>query len=255
MHDLPAMYTALIVDDEKDQQDILISLLKANFPGYRVLDSCNSVEESISKIGLLKPQLVFLDVMLPPRTGFDILTGLKQINFEVIFATSHGQYALHALKASAVDFLLKPFGLDDLKTALEKFEKKVREKSSQNHLDLLLQNIKNSTSEKMRIALPTLSGFVFVQVGDIVRCQSDDVYTTFHFSDKKSLMVSRSMKECEELLNEWGFFRTHTSHLINMRYIKEYLRGDGGQVRMTDGSIVDVSRRKKDDFIKALNKL
>jgi two-component system, LytTR family, response regulator len=249
------MYTTLIVDDEKDQRDVLSSMLSDNFPGYRVLDSCGSVDESVTKIGALKPQLVFLDVLLPPQTGFDLLTRLKQVNFEVIFATSYEKYALHALKVSAVDFLLKPFNLEDLKLALGKFEKRILEKSSQNHLDLLLQNIKNSTSEKMRIALPTLTGFVFAQVSDIVRCQSDDMYTTFYFSDKKNLMVSRTLKECEELLGEWGFFRTHASHLINMRFIKEYLRGDGGQVTMTDGTTVDVSRRKKDDFIKALNKL
>ncbi|HKR04481.1 MAG TPA: LytTR family DNA-binding domain-containing protein [Bacteroidia bacterium] len=249
------MYTALIVDDEKDQRDVLSSMLRDNFPGYQILDRCGSVDETITKIGTLKPQLVFLDVLLPPLTGFDVLTRLKQVNFEVIFATSYEKYALHALKVSAVDFLLKPFSLEDLKQALEKFEKRILQKSSQNHIDLLLQNIKNSTSEKMRIALPTFTGFVFAQVSDIVRCQSDDMYTTFYFYDKSKLMVSRTLKECEELLGEWGFFRTHASHLINMRFIKEYLRGEGGQVTMTDGSTVDVSRRKKDDFVKALNKL
>jgi len=193
--------------------------------------------------------------VLPPKTGFDILAALKQIDFEIIFATSYEKYALHALKASAVDFLLKPFSFEDLKIALEKFEKRILQKSSQKHFEVLLQNIKSNTSEKMRIALPTLGGFVFAQVGDIVRCQSDDMYTTFYFTDKTKLMVSRTMKECEELLGEWGFFRTHTSHLINLRFIKEYIRGEGGQVKMTDGSTVDVSRRKKDDFVKALNRL
>lgn len=249
------MYTTLIVDDEKDQQDLLLAMLRNNFPGYAVLDTSSSVDESIKKISSLKPQLVFLDVLLPPKTGFDILEGLKQINFEIIFATSYEKYALHALKVSAVDFLLKPFNVEDLKIALEKFEKKHLQRSSQNHLEVLLQNIKSNTSEKMRIALPTLGGFVFAQVGDIVRCQSDDMYTTFYFNDKTKLMVSRTMKECEELLGEWGFFRTHTSHLINLRFIKEYIRGEGGQVKMTDGSLVDVSRRKKDDFVKALNRL
>ena len=249
------MYSTLIVDDEKDQQDHLASMLGEHFPQYKILDICSSVDEATSKIGALNPQLVFLDVMLPPKTGFDFLGGLKKIDFEVIFATSYEKFALDAIKLSAVDYLLKPFGLDDLKPALDKFEKRITEKSSLNHLDLLLQNIKTSTADKMRVALPTLSGFVFVQLADVIRCQSDDMYTTFFFADKSKLMVSRSMKDCEELLSEYGFFRTHTSHMINMRYLKEYIRGDGGQVKLTDGSVVDVSRRRKDDFLKVINRL
>lgn len=249
------MFSTLIIDDERDQQVHLSGLIEKHFPQYNILDICSTVDEGIEKAHKLNPQLVFLDVMLPPKTGFDFLEGMKQINFEVIFSTSYEKYALNAIKLSAVDFLLKPFGLDDLRPALQKFEKRFTEKASLSNLQLLLENVRTNTSDKMRIALPVMSGYSFVQISDIIRCQSDDMYTTFFFADKSKLMVSRSMKECEELLSDYGFFRTHTSHMINLRYLKEYIRGDGGQVKLTDGSVIDVSRRRKEEFLAIIDRL
>ncbi|MEO8149066.1 MAG: LytTR family DNA-binding domain-containing protein [Bacteroidia bacterium] len=249
------MHSTIIVDDEPDQQDILSTMLERNFPEYNVSRRCNSVMEALEYIPKVKPELVFLDVMMPPKTGFDLLNELKEINFEVVFCTSYEEYALRALKMSAVDFLLKPFGPDDLKIALEKFEEKILLKKNLQHIEALLHNINNNTTGKAKIALPTLSGFVFAEVDDIVHCVSDNVYTTFYFTNKTKQMVSRGMKECEELLNSYNFFRVHTSHLINLSYIKEYIKGDGGQVKMVDGSMIDVSRRRKEEFLSALKKL
>ncbi len=249
------MYTAFIVDDEKHQQETLVDLLTENFPQYSVAAVCSSVPEAVEKIKSLKPQLVFLDVVMPPHTGFDLLTQLEERNFEVIFTTSHEQYAIHAFKVSAVDYLLKPFGKNELGDALKKFEGKISDKKSSRHMEVLLQNLNSTALDHTKIALPTLSGFVFVQVKDIVRCKADNTYTTFFISDKRQFVVSKSMKECEELLRDFNFFRTHVSHLINMNQISEYLKGDGGTVKMTDGASVDVSRHKKDEFLKQLRKI
>lgn len=247
-------YSCLIVDDEKPQQEILSSMLAKGFTDYRLEAICSSVDEGIKKIKAIKPQLVFLDVQMPPKTGFDLLSSFDTINFEVIFTTSFEHFAIKAFKFSAIDYLLKPFSEEDLAIALKKFEAKNAVQNSLKNVQNLLMNINQNTSDKARIALPTMSGFVFAQVNDIIRCESDNNYTTFYFNDKSSLMVSKTLKDCDELLEEYQFFRVHASHLINMRYIKEYIKGDGGQVKMTDGSVVDVSRRKKDEFLQHLNK-
>ena len=216
---------------------------------------CSSVDEGLEKISLHQPQLIFLDVMMPPKTGFDLLASVKKINFDVIFTTSFEQYALQALKISAVDYLLKPFSLDELRIAVDKFETKLEMQQSLLHIQNLLHNLNLNTSDKIKIALPTLSGFVFVLIADIIRCEADNVYTTFYFLDKSALVISKPLKDCEKLLSYYNFFRTHTSHLINVRYIKEYIKGDGGIIKMIDGSIVDLSRLRKDDFMRLLNKL
>lgn len=248
-------YNCLIVDDEKPQQEILSGMLLSKFPNYNLQCICSSVDEGIKKIKLLKPQLVFLDVQMPPKTGFDLLKEIGPVNFEVIFTTSFEHFAIKAFKASAVDYLLKPFTEEELAIALKKFEEKTAVQNSLVHVQTLLQNINSNTSDKARIALPSLTGFVFAQVNDIVRVESDNNYTNFHFKDNTRLLVSKTMKDCEEILQEYSFYRVHTSHLINMRYIKEYIKGDGGQVKMIDGSVVDVSRRKKDEFMQQLHKI
>lgn len=249
------MHSCIIVDDEKDQQQLLAGMLGENFPEYNIAGICSGVEEGLKEIQRHKPQLVFLDVLMPPKTGFDLLNGLKEINFETIFTTSYEEYAIKAFKVSAVDYLLKPFGTEELKNALVKFEERFVLKNSLQHIQTLLHNIHNNISEKTKIALPTMQGFIFVEVGNIIRCEADNVYTTFYFADKSKAVVSKAMSDCEELLGEFNFFRTHTSHLINMRCVKEYIKGDGGYVKMTDGSTADVSRRKKDEFLSLLLKL
>lgn len=249
------MVSTLIIDDEQHQQELLSNMLYKNFPQLDVKHVCSSVDEGLEKISFHKPQLIFLDVMIPPKTGFDLLASIKKINFDVIFTTSFEQYALQALKLSAVDYLLKPFSLEELRIAVGKFETKLEMQQSLQHIQNLLHNVNSNTSDKIKIALPTLAGFVFVQIADIIRCEADNVYTTFYFADKSSLVISKSIKDCEKLLGTYNFFRSHSSHLINMRYLKEYIKGDGGIIKMTDGSKVDLSRLRKDDFMRLLNKL
>ncbi len=249
------MVTALIVDDEQHQQELLTGMLEKHFPQIDVKHICSSVDEGIQKIEEYRPELVFLDVMLPPKTGFDLLSNFKKIDFDIIFTTSHEQFALQAIKLSAIDYLLKPYGLDDLRAALEKFEIRKEQKQSGQHIQALLHNLNAGSSENIKIALPTMAGFVFVPVSEIIRCEADNVYTTVHFTNRSSLVVSKSIKECENILCAYNFFRPHSSHLINMRFIKEYIKGDRGLIKMSDGSSVELARMRRDDFMKLLNKI
>lgn len=248
-------YNVVIVDDEKPQQEITINMLTEHFPHYTIQRVCSSVAEGLECLQVIQPDLIFLDVVMPPSNGFELLKQLGKFRFEVIFTTSFEEFALRAFKVAAVDYLLKPFGIEDLRNAITKFEEKVNAKNSLEHIETLLKNISGPTGADTKIALPVMNGFTFAKTKDIVRCQSDNTYTTFYFLEGKPLMVSRTLKECEELLEEFGFFRVHNSHLINMSHIKEYIRGEGGQVKMQDGSVIDVSRRRKEEFLEVLNKL
>ncbi|MEO5572332.1 MAG: LytTR family DNA-binding domain-containing protein [Bacteroidia bacterium] len=249
------MYTTLIVDDEKPQQDLLSGMIKEHFPELKLGAICSSVDEGVEKIKTLKPELVFLDVVMPPYTGFDLLNKIKPIDFDVIFTTSYEQYALNAFKVSAVDYLLKPFSVEQLAEGIAKFEKKIQLKQSLQHIENLLQNINSNSYDEVKIALPSMNGFSFVRLGTIIRCEADNNYTTFFLTDKTKIMVSKTLKDCEDILTDYNFFRVHTSHLINLRYVKDYIKGDGGQVVMTDNSVVDVSRKNKQDFLNKFKKL
>jgi two-component system, LytTR family, response regulator len=248
-------YRAVIVDDEPAQQNILQKMLLDIQAQIEVVEVCPSVDIALQRVPLVKPDLVFLDVHLPPKTGFDFLESCGDIFFEIIFVTSFDDYALRAFKVSAVDYLLKPYGEKDLADAVNKFVKRLETKKSMVHFETLLNNIRSNTSESVKIALPTSAGLDFVKVNDIIRCETVNSYCVFYFVDGQQSVVSRTLKECEEMLTSFQFFRVHHSHLINMRHIRQYQKGEGGQVVMADGSQVEISRRKKDEFIQQLNRL
>ncbi len=248
-------YTAVIVDDEMHQQNYMQKMLAENFPFIELVGQCTSVDQALKEIPILKPQLVFLDVELPPKTGFDLLKELPSIAFETIFTTSYSKYALQAFRVSALDYLLKPYSKEQLGVALDKFTSKKDETQSVQLIQNLLSNLGASDHANMKIALPTSTGLLFVRFADVIKCEAQNIYTVFYLADKNQVVVSRTMKECEELLGNYGFFRVHQSHLINMKYIKRYIKGDGGQVEMEDGSMVEVSRRRKEEFMLSLQKL
>ena len=247
-------YTVAIVEDEPHQMETIRSLLRENFPAYDVIDVANTFEKGRDLLGSRRPDLVFLDVLLPPYTSFDILTTLETIPFEIIFITSYEEFAVRAFQLSAVDYLLKPVSLDALAKALKKFEERKMSKENMNHLKVLLDNIR-SDDKHIKVALPTFKGYVLIPVSDIIRCESDNTYTTFFTKDKKSIIVSKTLKDCELMLSAHHFVRVHNSHLINMNYVVEYFKGEGGIVKMADGSQIDVSRRRKEDFLQLLRKL
>lgn len=244
---------AIIVDDEQHCIDALQAMLQKKCPEVTVLAGVNSVEEARRVIDELAPDLVFLDVEMPHQNGFELLKQYDRIQFDVIFTTAYEQYALKAIKFNALDYLLKPFSVQDLQEALRKFQERRAGKSTDPAiapLEVFLQNMKTMQQSNRKIALPTINGLVFMPVQNIVRCESTGNYTKLFFTDRKQLLVSKPLKEFEELLTDVDFFRVHNSHLINLQQMESYIQGEGGFALMSDGTQVEVSRRRKADFLK-----
>lgn len=247
------MINTIIIDDEQHCIDRLSGLLNEHCNHLvKISGSYKSVGEGIDAINTLQPGLVFLDVQIGNETGFDLLKQLNKKNFELIFTTAFEKYAVQAFKFSAVDYLLKPVDPDDLKQAVDKLKEKISRDESSKKMEVLLHNLKNIQGVAKRIGIPTINGLVFLSVSDIIRCQSDVNYTTIFSKDKSKLMVAKTLKEFEELLTEYNFFRVHNSHLINLACIKSYNKGKGGYVTMIDNSEVEVSTRRKEEFMKVL---
>ncbi len=247
------MIKAIIVDDEQHCINRLESLL-GNYSSDQVhlIGAYKTVDEGLEAIKKLKPQLVFLDVEIQDKTGFDLLKHLPEINFEVIFTTAYDKYAVQAFKFSAIDYLLKPVDADELQQALNKLNQKFSQKDISQKFDTLFHNLKNIQGASKKICVPVVSGLVFLQVSDIIHCESEINYTKIFLKNKQKLLVAKTLKEFEELLGDYNFYRIHNSHLINLAYIKNYNKGKGGSVIMEDGSEIEVSTRRKDEFLKRL---
>lgn len=241
----------IIVDDELRARNGLKKLIENYCTDIEVVEMADSVAAARKAIEEHKPDLVFLDIDMPGGDGFDLLEQMDDIPFEVIFATAYDQFALKAIKFSALDYLLKPIDLEELITAVNKIHQKRGTKPDKQRYQSLKANISQKNLE--RIALPSSDGLVFVNIKDIVRLQSDGSYTVFHTTGTdKNILVTKSLGEYEEILEENGFFRTHHSHIININRVQKYVRGRGGYVVMDDGSSVDVSARRKDEFMALL---
>lgn len=246
---------ALIIDDEEHCREALQQLITEDFPEIHLLEVCTNPKDGITAIKKHDPDLVFLDVEMPGMTGFEMLQQLPEINFALIFTTAYDKYAVRAFKASALDFILKPVGKDELSESLLKVKAKIKKENPSQQLEVLYENMKRAADPLKKIIIPTINGFDYVMVQDIIRLESDSNYTTFHFKDKTKLMVAKTLKDYEDLLSDHHFFRVHQSHLVNLRYLKKYIRGEGGIAVMEDGKEVDISRRRKEDFLKALQNL
>lgn len=241
------MLKAIIVDDEPKARENLQLLLQDFVQGVEVVALCQNIAEAVRAVEQYSPDLVFLDIQLQRETGFDLLTKLKEINFEVIFTTAYTEYAIKAFKFSAIDYLLKPIDIEELRKAVEKVERRVNN-SMTSRLTHLLQNLKQGSNENSKIALPTLEGLVFVNVKDILYCEASSNYTSIVTNDEK-YVVSKTLKEYDELLSEHNFFRIHNSYLININSIKKYVKGEGGYVVLNNNTSLDVSKRKKEAFL------
>ena len=250
------MIKVLIIDDEQHCIDRLVKLL---IPSHKdvveIAGTALTVREGIEKITLLKPDLIFLDVQISEKTGFDLLRALPQMDFAIIFTTAYEKFAIQAIKFSAIDYLLKPIDDADLNVALMKFMNERSQKITSQKIDILLENTRNNRGIPKKIIVPTVNGFEFLDVGDIIRCESEINYTTIYLKDKHKLVVAKTLKEFEEMLSGHSFFRVHNSHLINLVFIKSYNKGKGGSVKLVDGTEIEVSSRRKDDFIKRLSGL
>lgn len=249
------MIKAIIIEDEQRSREILRNMLNQHFKNIAVLAVCASAEEGKAAIKTYQPDLVFSDIELEKSSAFDMLQQLDNIDFEVIFTTAYERYAIQAIKFSALDYLLKPFSVSDLSEALNHYQQKQNKKQATHQFDALFHNLKHMQKDSKKIALPTLNGLVVIYLKEIIRCQADVNYTTFFMTGKNQLVIAKTLKEFEELLNEYDFMRVHNSHLINLNHVKKYTKGEGGIITMVDGSEVDVSRRKKNEFLKRLAEL
>ena len=238
----------IVIDDEASARETLIALLDKFFPEINVVAQASSIEEGIDVLNKTEKDLVFLDVEMPFGKSFDILENVENLDFGIIFITAHDQYAIEAFKFSAIDYLLKPIKIKDLKEALERFKSRTTSTKSPNpQIKVLLNNINN---QSYKLVLPTIHGFNIVDVNSILRCEGERNYSRFIFISGEKILVSKTMKEFEEILVNHGFFRIHQSYLVNLSHIKKYNRGQGGEIEMTDGVIIPVSRNKKEDFLK-----
>jgi two-component system, LytTR family, response regulator len=241
--------TALLVDDERRCRDTLSRLLAAHCPQVREIEQCGSVEAADMAIRTHRPDLVFLDIMLPDGTGFDLLRQLHPVGFKVIFTTAHEEHAIRAIRFSALDYLMKPVMSSELVSAVARAcEAQSATIAQTSRIKLLHENL-FAGDEHAKIALPTLDGFLFVELGDIVTCEARRDYTACATTNGETLLVCRTLKEFEELLSPHGFFRVHHSHIINLRHLRRYVRGKGGYVVMSNGREFEVSVRRKEEFI------
>jgi len=245
------MIKAIIVDDEPNCCKTLSLLLNRYCPAVQVTGSYSNGIEALQAINTSSPDLVFLDIQMPRMNGFEMLEKLKTISFHLIFTTSYDQYALKAFRVSAIDYLLKPVDCEELQNAVQK----VVERSTipvMEQLQILYQKALHPASAINKIALPTMEGLQMVLIDSIIYCSSEDNYTNLVLKNKTKIVVSRTLKEVEEMLEDHPFVRVHRSYLVNINEIEKYLRSDGGYLLMTDGSSIDVSRNKKEELLKIL---
>lgn len=242
------MIKAIIIDDEAHCRETLSMQLAKYCPQVTLVAVCRSAAEGLNAIAAYTPDLLFLDVEMPVMNGFEMLEQLPSIPFDIIFTTGYDTYAIKAIRFSALDYLLKPIDKDDLLKAVAKVNPQPEPQMAQ-QIELLLQKLGHKPALQ-KIALPSLQGFELVLIETIIRCEADNNYTHVFLKSRQSLLVSRTLKEIEELLEESSFLRVHQSHLINLNEIIRYVRGEGGYVVMSDNSTVHVSRSRKDELLK-----
>lgn len=241
------MIRAVIIDDEPHAAQVLQILLEKHCPGVIVEAVCHAAKEADKLVRTIKPQLVFLDIEMPHMNGFELLEKLAPVNFQVIFTTSYDQYAIKAIRFSALDYLLKPVDPQELKAAVSKSVAIVP-----GQLDILGEKMRQPPALSNRIALPTMEGLEMLPVDTILYCTANSNYTSLVLKDKQKLTVSRTLKEIEDMLEDYPFLRVHHSCLVNLHEIKKYIRGEGGTLLMSDGAELSVSRSRKDLLLKKL---
>jgi len=243
------MIRTVVIEDEERSRLMLLEMLREHCRQINVVAQADSVKTGLEAIIEQKPQLVFLDIELQSETSFEILEKLPEINFELIFTTAFDHYALRAIKFCAIDYLLKPIDLNELRVAIAKVEKRLNREYLNKNLEALLDNIKSGSQNSHKIALPTLEGLLFVRVSDIIYCESEGPYTKFFLKQPGKIVTSKHLKEYEDLLGEYNFFRIHKSYLVNLQEIQKYIRGEGGQLIMSNGAALNVSRQRKEEFM------
>ncbi|WP_445454260.1 LytR/AlgR family response regulator transcription factor [Flavobacterium sp. 25HG05S-40] len=252
------MITTILIDDDDNLRAGMKTLLTRYAPEITIIGEADSVKTGTELLLSHQPQVVFLDIHLGDGSGFDLLEEVNKrgkLNSQIVFITAHEQYAIKAFRFSALDFLLKPVDPEELEKVIAKIKTVLVKNDSVAHIDLLLENIRKKVDNFKRIALSTSDGIHLFEISDIIRCESEDNYTKFYIKNNKPILISKTLKEYEELLTEHGFERIHQSHLINLSYLKSYIKKDGGYVVMSDNSNLPISQRKRDRLQEILKTL
>jgi len=242
---------AILVDDELSSLQNLQSKLVEFCPDVEVVAAAQKPEDAILFIRQHKPDVIFLDIEMPRMNGFRMLDELGELDFEIIFTTAYNHYAVDAIRISAFDYLMKPVAIKELQNALERLAK-YRQTHTRDKLDVLRQSLSPNKSQEEKIAIPTNEGLEFIPIKNILHIESSSNYSKIFLTDGKNILVTKLLKDFEDILEPYNFFRVHNSHLINLAYIKKYIRGEGGQVEMQNGDVIDVARRKKEEFIRLI---
>jgi two-component system LytT family response regulator len=242
---------AIVVDDELSSLQNLQQKLIEFCPDLEVVATAQKPEDAILLIRQFRPDVIFLDIEMPRMNGFRMLDELGEYDFDIIFTTAYNHYAVDAIRISAFDYLMKPIAIKDLQQAVERLAKK-RGGQTKDKLDVLRNSLGNAKSQEEKIAVPTGEGLEFIPIKNIVRVESSSNYSKIYFMDGRSLLVTKLLKDFEEMLTAYHFYRVHNSHLVNLNYIKKYVRGEGGQLIMQNGDIIDVARRKKEEFLRLI---
>jgi two-component system, LytTR family, response regulator len=248
------MLSALIIDDEERVREVLVHMLSVYCPNIKVIGQANSVASGYKLIRELAPDVVFLDVIMPDGTGFELLKKISNINFYFIIITAYDEYAIQAFKVSALDYILKPVDSTDLISAVCKLTKVINSEESKVKIDTLLSNINNSKNEIRKIVLKTQESVFVVDIVNIIRCESQNNYTLFHLLDKSTILVSKTLKEFEEMLTPLLFVRCHQTHLVNSEFISKFIKHPNASLLLKDGTIIPVSIRKKEIIEKLIRR-
>jgi two-component system LytT family response regulator len=244
------MFKAIIIDDELKGRIALKQKLLDYCPDVDVVAEASGGGEGLVQIRRFQPQIIFLDIEMPRMDGFEMLRNIDNKNFHLIFTTAYDQYAIKAIKYAAFDYLLKPVDIDELRLSIEKIKSQVQSNIVQK-LGALEENLHPGAALN-KLAIPTLNGLLFFNISDIIHLEAQSNYTCIHFANHPKIIASRTLKEFADLLQQGNFFRAHHSHIINLQYIKRYIRGDGGRIEMQNGDYVDLARRKKEEFLKLI---
>jgi two-component system LytT family response regulator len=245
---------AIIIDDEENARISLRVLIKEHAPEIIVVADCSSLSEAFPIIKLRQPDVVFLDIQMTGESGFDLWKYFPNPFFHVVFTTAYSEYAIRAIRLSALDYLLKPIDIEELMFVVQKLKEQNSAKRLDDRISVLENNLKSSPSIS-QIVLPTNTELIVVKISHIIRCESDDNYTRFFLLDGTEYLVSKTLKEYQSILPCHIFFRIHQSHLINLNYVKKFIKGKTGTVEMTDKKIIPVSKDKREMFIEKLNNI
>ena len=245
------MIRAILIDDEQESLEALRFDLEEYCPQVEILAMCSDPFEAVEQIKRCNPDLIFLDIEMPGLNGFDLLDRLNQYEFDVIFVTAYDEFAIRAIKVSAMDYLLKPIDEDELMDAVHKVEEKQNRYLSKEHVEILLTNIREEDGRFAKLAIPSNEGLDFILIDNILYCEADGNYTIVHTA-KERFVITKTLKQIEHLLQNGQFFRTHQSYLVNLNHIRKYMRGSGGEIILSNGSNVQVARARKEALMKRI---